>query len=233
MAHPQLQSSDSFDGDEKPEEKVSQAAGLQWQFAKPTAPVSATPVTNTPNLQDTGTSIPPSLVDQDVPSSFSQERGTPLAVGAFSVQKSYTTPFRSQKPSKLSASFTLSSPLVSSKRGEYAEAIGNVTSDSEEESEREEARLLLSVARAQHCLRQLEQDVVHAQLAENTALNELYQFRASQAQKNLDATEYDLGCLRNTIRKNGISLADVPSARKRRRMSNETSLSAASGTPDI
>jgi hypothetical protein len=39
-------------------------------------------------------------------------------------------------------------------------------------------------------------------------------------------TEYDLGSLRNTICKNGIVLADLPSARKRRRLSNDTTSSA-------
>ncbi|KAG6377805.1 hypothetical protein JVT61DRAFT_14579 [Boletus reticuloceps] len=228
MTYPQSCSSDSFDGD-KPAQAPSRQA-IQQQLS--TATVPATPGMDSPNSTDASASIPRSLIDRSgVSVCPNLERGTPLAVGAFNIQKSFATPFRTQKPSKLSASFTFSSPMVSLKKRECIETTENVpviSSDSEEESEREEARLLLNVARAQRYLRQLEQDVIHAQLAENAVLSELYQFRASQSQKKLDATEYDLGCLRNTIRKSGISLADVPSARKRRRMSNETSVAGMS-----
>ncbi|KAF8419508.1 hypothetical protein L210DRAFT_3510735 [Boletus edulis BED1] len=229
MTHPQPRRSDSFDGDEKGE--VPRATILQQQLS--TATIPGTPGADSPNSTSLGTtmSVPRSLVHQDsVLSSSNLERGTPLAIGAFKVQKlsSHTshvaTPLRAA--SKLSVSFTPSSPLMSSQRRDYMEARENVTSsDGKDDSEREEAHLLLSVARAQRQLRQLEQDVIHAQLTENIALGELYQFRADQAQKNLDTTEYDLGCLRNTIRKNGIVLADLPSAHKRRRASNETTLS--------
>ena len=99
-------------------------------------------------------------------------------------------------------------------------------SDSDDNSEREEARLLLKAVRAQRQLHQLEQDVILTQLAEHAAIGELYKFQAVQAQKKLDTTEYDLGCLCNSIRKNGIVLADLPSTRKWRRLSNETSTSS-------
>lgn len=92
-------------------------------------------------------------------------------------------------------------------------------SQCDEDSEREEAQLLLKVVRNQRHVHQLEQDVVVAQLEENAAIGELYKFRAVRAQKKLGITEHDLGHLRNAIRKSGISLADLPSTRKRRRLS--------------
>ncbi|KAG6379776.1 hypothetical protein JVT61DRAFT_10314 [Boletus reticuloceps] len=105
-----------------------------------------------------------------------------------------------------------------------AEDSGNTyDSLSDDDSEKEEARLLLEVVRAQCHVRQMEQDTVLAQLQENTAIGELYKFQADQAHKKLDTSECDLGYLRNEIRKHGISLAGLPSTHKRRRMLSDTS----------
>ncbi|KAF8126604.1 hypothetical protein EV363DRAFT_1401755 [Boletus edulis] len=217
MTHPPPHSSDSFNGDENGE--APQAAVLQRQRSTSTVP--GTPGVDSPNsvLMNTATSIPRSLTHQGgVLSPSNLERGTPMAIGAFKVPSSprvshFTTPLlsRTQHPSKLSTSFTFSSPSISSV----------TTSDSEDDSERDEARLLLRIVRAQRHARQLEHDVFSAQLAENTAIGDLFKFRVEQVQKKLDATEYDLGYLRNEIHKSGISLADLPSAHKRRRLSNE------------
>ncbi|KAF8422165.1 hypothetical protein L210DRAFT_3510012 [Boletus edulis BED1] len=159
--------SDSFDSDEKGE--VPRATILQQQLS--TATISGTPGADSPNSTSLGTTI--------VLSSSNLERGTPLAIGAFKVQKllSHTshvaTPLHAA--SKLSVSFTPSSPLMSSQQRDYMKARENVTSsDGEDDSEREEAHLLLSIMRAQHQLCQLEQDVIHAQLTENIALGELH-----------------------------------------------------------
>ncbi|KAF8414371.1 hypothetical protein L210DRAFT_880781, partial [Boletus edulis BED1] len=94
---------------------------------------------------------------------------------------------------------------------------------SNDDSEKEEARLLLEVVRAQCHVHQLEQDTVLAQLRENTAIGELYKFQADQAHKKLDTSECDLGYLHNEIRKHGISLAGLPSTRKQRHMLSDTS----------
>jgi len=88
------------------------------------------------------------------------------------------------------------------------------TSHSKADSEREEACLLLNFMRGQHQVCQLEQNVICVQIAENTVLSELHQFCTSRAQRKLDITEYDLGCLCNAICKNGISMADLLSTRK-------------------
>ncbi|KAF8547547.1 hypothetical protein OG21DRAFT_1490134 [Imleria badia] len=165
-----------------------------------------------------------------------------MAIGAFKVPSSprvshFTTPLlsRTQHPLKLSTSFTFSSPSISSRPGDYIGAKESVTtSDSEDDSEGDEARFLLRIMRAQRHARQLEQNVISAQLAENTAIGDLFKFRAEQVQKKLNATEYDLGYLRNEIRKSGISLVDLPSAHKWRRLSNENkagSLESVNQTP--
>ncbi|KAF8131222.1 hypothetical protein EV363DRAFT_1296609 [Boletus edulis] len=214
MTHPPPHSSDSFNGDENGE--APQAAVLQWQRSTSTVP--GTPGVDSPN---SGGVLSPSNL----------ERGTPMAIGAFKVPSSprvshFTMPLlsRTQHPSKLSTSFTFSSPSISLRPGDYIGAKESVTtSDSEDDSERDEACLLLRIVRAQRHARQLEQDVISAQLAKNTAIGDLFKFRVEQVQKKLDATEYDLGYLRNEIRKSGISLADLPSACKRRRLSNENS----------
>ncbi|KAF8128249.1 hypothetical protein EV363DRAFT_1170771 [Boletus edulis] len=86
MTHPQPHSSNSFDGDEKGE--VPQAMILQQQLL--TATIPGTPGVDSPNSTSLGTtmSVPRSLVHQDsVLSSSNLERGTPLAIGAFKVQK--------------------------------------------------------------------------------------------------------------------------------------------------
>ncbi|KAF8424758.1 hypothetical protein L210DRAFT_3653417 [Boletus edulis BED1] len=228
MTHPPPHSSDSFNSDENGE--APQAAVLQRQRSTSTVP--GTPGVDSPNsvLMNTATSIPRSLTHQGgVLSPSNLERGTPMAIGAFKVPSSprvshFTMPLlsRTQHPSKLSTSFTFSSLSISSRPGDYIGAKESVTtSDSEDDSERDEARLLLRIVRAQHHAHQLEQDVISAQLAENTAIGDLFKFWVEQVQKKLDATEYDLGYLRNEIRKSGISLADLPSACKRRRLSNE------------
>ncbi|KAF8425367.1 hypothetical protein L210DRAFT_988141 [Boletus edulis BED1] len=208
MTHPPPHSSDSFNGDENGE--APQATVLQRQRSTSTVP--GTPGVDSPNLvlMNTATSIPQSLTHQGgVLSPSNLERGTPMAIGAFKVPSSpcvshFTTPLlsRTQHPLKLSTSFTFSSPSISSRPGDYIGAKESVTtSDSEDDSERERRS--------------------SAQLAENTAIGDLFKFRAEQVQKKLDATEYDLGYLRNEIRKSGISLADLSSARKRRCLSNE------------
>lgn len=92
---------------------------------------------------------------------------------------------------------------------------------SDEDSEREEAQLLLQVVRAQRQVRQLEKDVILAQIEENATIGVLYKFRAERALQKLGTTEHNLGHLCNEIRKNGISLADLPSTRKRRRVAND------------
>ncbi|KAG6369932.1 hypothetical protein JVT61DRAFT_13316 [Boletus reticuloceps] len=126
MTHPLPHSSDSFDGDENSE--APQAAVLQRQYSTSTIP--GTPGVDSPNLvsMNTAASIPQSLTHQGgVLSPSNPERGTPLAIGAFKVPKlsprisHFTMPLLShtQQPSKLSTSFTFSSPSISSRPGDY------------------------------------------------------------------------------------------------------------------
>jgi hypothetical protein len=127
MTHPESRSSGSFESNEEMAEAL-QAAALQRDSdseSLSTSTVPATPGAASPNLISliTGPSISNSLNRQgSVPSHSNVIEGTPLALGAFKVQNSlshiasFATPLmpRTHRPSKLSASFTLSSLLMPS-----------------------------------------------------------------------------------------------------------------------
>jgi len=219
--------SESSDGNE-----ASHSIELQRELSNSTVP--GTPGADSPNSLVIGSSSP--LVRQGAAPFSHMGKGTSLAIGALkpSSFSHIVTPFpiHTHRPSKLSASFTFSSPSMSSVQRDYmarnrdsgntSDVMASSDSQSDEDSEREEVQLLLKVVRSQRYVHQLEKDVIIAQVEENAAIGELYKFRAVRAQKKLGTTEHDLGHLRNAIRKSGISLADLPSTRKRRRMLNDS-----------
>ncbi|KAI5999663.1 hypothetical protein EDD15DRAFT_2193695 [Pisolithus albus] len=92
--------------------------------------------------------------------------------------------------------------------------------EEEERAERDEAKLVLEVARAQRKICRVEQQLSTARLEEIDALGNLYWFRAELAERKLQYADFDVGHVRHSIRKNGVSLCDLPSTRKRRRMSD-------------
>jgi len=126
MTHPQSGSSDLFDSNDKGEGYAApQVAVLQQQCSTSTIP--SAPGADSPNLLIMAQLLHSSLVHKSgTPSHSNMQIGTPLAVGAFKVQRSlsqFTTLFpihsHQHQPSKLSASFTFSSPLVASHQGDF------------------------------------------------------------------------------------------------------------------
>ncbi|KAI6034746.1 hypothetical protein BKA83DRAFT_4121794 [Pisolithus microcarpus] len=158
-------------------------------------------------------------------------RGTPAAIGLFRAPKSlitlppHTTPFPYRN---YALSFAVRSPMHAQNVPVQAENVstedegGQVGEEEEEEehAERDEAKLVLEVARAQRKICRVEQQLSTARLEEIDALGNLYRFRAELAERKLQYADFDLGHVRHSIRKNGVSLCDLPSTRKRHRMSD-------------
>ncbi|KAI6014231.1 hypothetical protein BKA83DRAFT_4499420 [Pisolithus microcarpus] len=142
-------------------------------------------------------------------------RGTPAAIGLFRAPKllimlpPHTTPFPYRN---YALSFTVSTEDEGGQVGEEEEE--------EECAERDEAKLVLEVARAQCKICHIEQQLSTARLEEIDALGNLYQFRAELTERKLQYADFDLGHVRHSIQKNGVSLCDLPSTRKRRQMSD-------------
>ncbi|KAI5988186.1 hypothetical protein EDD15DRAFT_2199129 [Pisolithus albus] len=158
-------------------------------------------------------------------------RGTPAAIGLFRAPKSlitlppHTTPFPYRN---YALNFAVRSPmhaqnvLVQAENASTEDEGGQAGEEEEEEerAERDEAKLVLEVARAQRKICRVEQQLSTARLEEIDALGNLYRFRAELAERKLQYADFDVGHVRHSIRKNGVSLCDLPSTRKRRRMSD-------------
>ncbi|KAH7909990.1 hypothetical protein BJ138DRAFT_1153966 [Hygrophoropsis aurantiaca] len=149
--------------------------------------------------------------------------GTPLAVGAIRGRKSlsdrsYAIPVSS--PLQSIANLTASSRKTVQSAFTLGEKTNARASDVEvAEFEKRELELLLEVTRCQRNIRSLENELADARLRENTAVGDLYKFRAEVAERKLEGAEFDLGRVRNTMRQNEVG-RHVP---KRRRLSGPRS----------
>ncbi|KIJ10396.1 hypothetical protein PAXINDRAFT_157645 [Paxillus involutus ATCC 200175] len=103
------------------------------------------------------------------------------------------------------------------RRNEKDVVIGDANHD--EDAERDKAKFVLEVARAQRNVYLIEQQLVTAKLDKNVALGNLYKFRAAEVERKLKNTDFDLGHVQNSICKNGVLLCDAPPMRKRWRTS--------------
>lgn len=65
-----------------------------------------------------------------------------------------------------------------------------------------ESELLLEVMRHWRNVCTLENELADARIEENAAVGNLYKFRAERAEKRLEGTEFNLGSVRHSIRKN-------------------------------
>ncbi|KAI6013711.1 hypothetical protein BKA83DRAFT_4560155 [Pisolithus microcarpus] len=149
-------------------------------------------------------------------------QGTPLAVGIVrgwkpnAIPSSLITPSHAN-PSGLSSSLLKSSMLKTavSQEDDDAQHVPTSISDADQDgSEQEEARFLLEVARAQRLVRSIEQELAKAKLKENIALGELYKFHAEEAERRLELVEFELGCMRNSMRNSTVALDNEPSDHK-------------------
>ncbi|KIK11498.1 hypothetical protein PISMIDRAFT_19468, partial [Pisolithus microcarpus 441] len=109
---------------------------------------------------------------------------------------------------------------VSTEDGGEGERVGEEEEEDEEHVERDEAKLVLEVARVQCKVCRAEQQLSIARIKETDALGNLYWFRAEDAERKLNHAEFDLRHVRHSIWKNGVSLCDLPSTRKHCRMSD-------------
>lgn len=176
--------------------------------------------------------------------------GTPSAVGAIRVRKSFSSfsgtnvpsPLRATISSRASTPRTHSAGLPSSDDdlrvchcGQFnnhanrvqSEAPGtpNDGNDDDDDTEaaefaQKEASLLVDVARAQRVICRLELELHEARLNEHQILGQLHTCRAVEAQRKLEVVEFDLGCALNSMRKNGIGMVNYMPNRKRRRMNS-------------
>ncbi|KAH7918841.1 hypothetical protein BV22DRAFT_1051477 [Leucogyrophana mollusca] len=134
--------------------------------------------------------------------------GTPLAVGAIRGRKSFSYLSHITSVSSPLQTSTISGLSASSKRPARSVLTSREKNDveiSDIELERMESELLLEVMRCQRNICLLENDLAKARLDENVAMCKLYQLRAGDAERRLEGAEFDLGCVRNTIRKNEAS----------------------------
>ena len=70
------------------------------------------------------------------------------------------------------------------------------------EAKRVDLELLLKVMRCQHNICMLENELADARVQENIMVGNLYRFQANEAEKRLEGTEFDLGCICNAMCKN-------------------------------
>ncbi|KAI6033738.1 hypothetical protein BKA83DRAFT_4536640 [Pisolithus microcarpus] len=197
--------------------------------------VPETPNANISYSQQILPVLPSSSVPRIVPSNTSTSliRGTPATIGLFRARKSLPTlpPYTSPFPyHNYALNFTVRSPVptqnmlvqteVSTEDGGEGEQVGEEEEEDEERVERDEAKLVLEVARAQRKVCRTEQQLSIAKIEETDALGNLYWFRAEDAERKLNHAEFDLGHVRHSIQKNGVSLCDLPSTRKHHRMSD-------------
>ncbi|KAF8417607.1 hypothetical protein L210DRAFT_879263 [Boletus edulis BED1] len=160
-------------------------------------------------------------------------RGTPSAVGAIRARNSihalsYTgTPLRNALLEPASRSSTISTHMAASvlgKRLRVRTQYINDTSDPErEEFERQEALLVVEVARVQLAVRRSEKDLVRAQLDETAVLDTLHKCRLAEMERRFDMAESHLGSIRNSIRTNGGILCER-SLHKHRRQDSTSSI---------
>ncbi|KAG1852598.1 hypothetical protein C8R48DRAFT_777418 [Suillus tomentosus] len=105
-------------------------------------------------------------------------------------------------------------------------------SESTDSSDPLKAQLVLNATRAQRDVRLAEKTLADCILKENAAPGKLYKFEATEAERKLEDTNIDIGFVRHSVRKSGITLyEDSTKPRKHRRESAsqlgaETSLAA-------
>lgn len=78
------------------------------------------------------------------------------------------------------------------------------------------------MTRAQRDVRLAEKTLADCVLKQNVALGKLYRFEASEAERNLEDADIDIGYVRHSVRKSGIILSKdftTSKPRKRRRKS--------------
>ncbi|KAF8433354.1 hypothetical protein L210DRAFT_3507106 [Boletus edulis BED1] len=146
-------------------------------------------------------------------------RGTPSAVGAIRARNSihalsYTgTPLRN----------ALLEPAASILGKRLRTDIDDTSDPEREEFERQEALLVVKVARVQLAVRRSEKDLVRAQLDETTVLDTLHKCRLAEMERRFDMAESHLGSIRNSIRTNGGILCER-SLHKHRRQDSTSSI---------
>jgi len=79
--------------------------------------------------------------------------------------------------------------------------------------------LLLRVMRCQRNICSLENELTDAKIQENITVSNLYKFRAKEVMRRLEGAEFNLGCVRNSMRKNMVGIHHY----KHRRTSSPTS----------
>ena len=72
------------------------------------------------------------------------------------------------------------------------------------EFDKEEAQLVLKVARAHHTTCWLEQELAQSRCSEGTAITNLYKYQAEEAGRKLASAEYDIGRIHNTLHTNSV-----------------------------
>ncbi|KAI6022371.1 hypothetical protein BKA83DRAFT_4126071 [Pisolithus microcarpus] len=197
--------------------------------------VPETPNANISYSQQILPVLPSSSVPRIVPSNTSTSliRGMPAMIGLFRARKSLTTlpPYTSPFPyHNYTLNFTVRSPVptqnvlvqteVSTEDGGEGERVGEEEEEDEEHMERDEAKLVLEVARVQRKVCRTEQQLSIARIEETDALGNLYRFRAEDAERKLNHAEFDLRHFCHSIWKNGVSLCNLPSTRKCCQMSD-------------
>ncbi|KIK14015.1 hypothetical protein PISMIDRAFT_17581 [Pisolithus microcarpus 441] len=171
--------------------------------------VPETPDANISYSQQILPVLPSSSVPQIVPSNTSTSliQGTPAAIGLFRARKSLTMlpPYTSPFPyHNYTLNFTVRSPVptqnmlvqtekVSTEDGGEGERVGEAEEEDEERVERDEAKLVLEVARVQRKVCRAKQQLSIARIKETNALGNLYRFRAEDAERKLNHAEFDLG----------------------------------------
>ncbi|KAF8548698.1 hypothetical protein OG21DRAFT_1516024 [Imleria badia] len=130
--------------------------------------------------------------------------GTPSAVGAIRPRKSSTIPqLLTHAPTRRSP-LAVNNPVVP--QSVLVHNYDELSDPEGLEFEREDARLVLEVARSRRTICRLEQQLAQAKIDENIALCTLFKYRAEEAERRLEGAEYDIGCVRNMMRSNGVTI---------------------------
>ena len=72
------------------------------------------------------------------------------------------------------------------------------------EFDKEEAQLVLEVARACRTTCQLKQELAQSRCSEGTAIANLYKYWTEEAGRKLASAKYDIGHIRNTLHTNSV-----------------------------
>ncbi|KAI9570645.1 hypothetical protein HD554DRAFT_2037470 [Boletus coccyginus] len=131
--------------------------------------------------------------------------GTLSAIGAlkcntFASFKQYGTPYRNDGVN-FSESSQVHRPTVVVEK-----PVSDLSLHKDDKREEEEAKLMLEAVHAQHNVCILEKQLVTAKLEEMVALDNLYCFRATKAEQQLDDANAEVGHICHDICKNGVLL---------------------------